>query len=145
MAGMSRLDYLLARISPEPNSGCWLWLGYLHPAGYGRIVNPDGTTTGAHRAIYEELVRLIPDGLQLDHLCRVRCCVNPQHLEPVTCGENIRRGETGKNNGDKTHCKYGHEYTPANTVISKDGRSCRTCRNLAQLRCTAREKAAVIG
>lgn len=79
--------------------------------------------------MYEAFVGPIPDGLQIDHLCRVRHCVNPAHLEPVTIAENVRRGAAAQ-----THCKYGHEYTPENTVIHHGGRECRTCNRIRSRR-----------
>ena len=109
---------------------CWLWLASLYPGGYGNFW--DGTRhVRAHRWAYERLVGPIPEGLQLDHLCRVRVCVNPDHLEPVTNRENIMRGEglTAKQ-ARQTHCKRGHEFTEANTYLQKrdGGRVGRVCR-----------------
>lgn len=105
---------------------CWLWSGRLKD-GYGQL-SVNGRTTGAHRFAYERFVGPIPEGLVIDHLCRVRNCVNPGHMEPVTLAENIRRGETGKYLKDRTHCPRGHEYTEANTYITKPGtRGCRAC------------------
>ena len=116
-------DYLQDKISPEPNTGCWLWTSYEIGNGYG-----------CHRKVYEALKGPIPHGLSLDHLCRVRCCVNPDHLEPVTHEENVRRGECGVNNRVKTHCPRGHEYTAGNTRVYKGkrwtGRFCRECERL---------------
>lgn len=89
----------------------------------------DGERKVVHRIAYELLVGPIPDGLQLDHLCRVRNCVNPDHLEPVTGQENMRRGYFGT----KTHCPNGHAYDEANTYIFSNTRGrhrqCRTCTN----------------
>jgi hypothetical protein len=77
-------------------SGCWLWQGNIHPdKGYG-IMRRGGLTRRAHRFFYETLVGPVPDGLELDHLCRVRHCVNPDHLEPVTHAENLRRGREAR-------------------------------------------------
>ena len=73
---------------------CWVWLGST-ANGYPRVTR-DGRTVGAHRLVYEETHGPIPDGLQLDHLCRVKLCVNPDHVEPVTCAENIHRGRATK-------------------------------------------------
>jgi hypothetical protein len=76
---------------------------------------------------YEMLVGPVPDGLELDHLCRVPACVNPDHLEPVTHIENVRRGRSYW--AERTHCSAGHEYTRENTRITKRGRTCRACKN----------------
>lgn len=73
-------------------TGCWIWLGELNRNGYGRVC-VKGKRPVAHRHVYETLVGPIPEGLLLDHLCRVRCCVNPSHLEPVTPKENTLRGD----------------------------------------------------
>src|SRR4051812_35687163 len=88
-------ELLYNKIFPEPMSGCWLWTGALNYNGYGTYswAEEDGRHTYlAHRLVYIIERGPIPDGLQLDHLCRLRCCVNPDHLEPVTSGENARRG-----------------------------------------------------
>lgn len=109
---------------------CWLWKSGLNVGGYGAFQVGRGKRA-AHRFSYELLVGPIPVGLQLDHLCRVTACVNPAHLEPVTCRENLLRGETWQaRNAAKTHCPQGHPYDAANTVTEISGsRSCRTCRN----------------
>ncbi len=103
--------------------GCWIWRGAVNRAGYGAF-SVDGTTRRAHRVSYELRVGPIPEGLHLDHLCRVRACVNPAHLEPVTHAENVRRGARA----GQTHCKRGHEFTPENTRVDKSGgRCCIAC------------------
>jgi len=81
------------RFWPKVDRGgaCWLWTGALYVNGYGAFRGPDGRTIRAHRFAYERVVGPIPEGLDLDHLCRVRACVNPAHLEPVTRAENLRR------------------------------------------------------
>ena len=116
-----------AKISPEPNSGCWLWTAQTIWGGYGRVRWKKRKML-AHVACYEILVGEIPEGLELDHACRVRCCVNPEHLEPVTHRVNTLRGEgvAGKN-ARKTHCPQGHEYTVENTQVWKTYRYCRIC------------------
>ena len=92
-------------------------------------VGHGANTMPAHRYAYEELVGPIPEGLQLDHLCRNRSCVNPDHLEPVTCRENLRRGETlNAANLAKTHCPAGHPYAGENLSITAKGfRECIEC------------------
>jgi hypothetical protein len=98
---------------------CWHWKGNVRRSGYGRFDNAP-----AHRFAYELLIGPIPLGLQLDHLCRNTGCVNPQHLEPVTGTENLRRQGAAK-----SACPQGHPYTPENTYLRKvvGHRQCRTC------------------
>jgi hypothetical protein len=112
--------------------GCLIYTGPFNNRGYGTIsttVNGASASASAHRVVYEALVGPIPTGLQLDHLCRTRACVNPAHLEPVTRRENILRGESPSAvHARKTHCIRGHEFTPENTHTRSDGsRSCRKC------------------
>lgn len=108
---------------------CWEWTGACGPDGYGRFKPPNSVPVLAHRYAYELLVGRIPDGLQIDHLCRVRACVNPDHLEPVTQRENILRGEAPTAvNARKSQCKNGHPYDLLNTYWRPDGgRDCRVC------------------
>lgn len=117
---------------------CWPWVRAMNRYGYGKFGMPPvesggkWTTVGAHRIAYELTRGEIPDGLQIDHLCRVRHCVNPFHMEPVTLVENVRRGMAGHACGpQKTHCLRGHERTPDN--LDKK-RSCRTCQKLRKRR-----------
>lgn len=114
----------------DKTGDCWLWTGCLTHGGYGQLTS-ENRKWSAHRFAYSLLVGPIPEGLDLDHLCRVRNCVNPAHLEPVTRAENLHRGfGTGfQVNASKTHCAQGHPYDEANTIYSKRGRICRTCRN----------------
>ena len=121
--------------SPEPNSGCWLWTGFISRFGYGSMSDDSRKTRAAHRLVYQLLVGDIPAGMQLDHLCRVRSCVNPRHLEPVTAKVNIRRGNTGLHLKSRTHCPYGHPYSVLNTywvkksdTVSGFSRTCRECK-----------------
>lgn len=124
--------------------GCWIWTGARSNTGYGIAEQPCSCGEAskprpAHRVVYEALVGPIPDGLQLDHLCRTRACVNPVHLDPVTTRENTLRG-TGPSavNAAKTHCDYGHEFTPENTYVkprrgrANHSRECRACRRLGR-------------
>ena len=104
-------------------SPCWVWAKGLHPTGYGSLGVNESWGYG-HRVYYERSKGPIPAGLHIDHLCRVRACVNPDHLEAVTQQENIRRGAEAI-----THCRQGHPYDESNTYRNKDGhRTCRTCR-----------------
>lgn len=110
----------------QRENGCWEWTAG-NRGGYGRVAI-HGKLMEAHRWMWERTNGPIPEGLELDHLCRNRACVNPEHLEPVSHLENIRRGETGAHNARKTHCKHGHPLSGANLHIKPDGeRRCRTC------------------
>ncbi len=110
-----------------PHGFCWLWTANTMSNGYGQF-KLSGRGRGAHRIAYELLVESIPAGLQVDHLCRVRNCVNPAHLEPVSCRENVRRGRGADYQRSKTHCPTGHEYAGANLYRTADGsRRCRRC------------------
>ena len=107
---------------------CWLWQGSQDGYGYGQFW-AQGHKISAHRFAYELLVDSISKGLTLDHLCRVRHCVNPGHLEPVTNRENVLRGE-GRTavNARVIHCPKGHPYDLFNTYIMPNGnRHCREC------------------
>ena len=85
------IERFLLSFIPVTESGCWLWIGACERDGYAKIV-VNKKRRSAHRYAYELFIGPIPHGLQLDHLCRVRCCVNPAHLEPVTGSENVMRG-----------------------------------------------------
>ncbi len=99
----------------------------------------------AHRYAYELMVGPIPAGLTIDHKCRVHNCVQPAHLEPVTCRVNILRGDTGQNNAQKTHCPHGHPYSDDNLIVTLEGwRRCRTCRREADRRRQPRRRGAII-
>lgn len=113
-------------------NGCWEWIGGHTRHGYGSLVPPGGAPVLAHRHFYLLHKGQIPTGLQLDHLCRNRGCVNPDHLEAVTSRENSLRGA----NRAKTHCKRGHEFTEANTIrrvnhLGHPRRGCLTCSRAA--------------
>jgi len=107
--------------------GCWLWIASTTAAGYGQL--SVGTTMRyAHRLSYEWLIGPIPAGLDLDHTCRTRRCVNPDHLEPVTRSENNRRGLLSALRPEPMACPQGHVYDEANTYVNPKGsKVCRTC------------------
>ena len=104
---------------------CWIWQSSTMLNGYGQIKVARRNRL-AHRVSYETFVGPIPEGLHLDHLCRVRACVNPAHLEPVTCRENLHRSPLTK--ASVTACPYGHSFDADNTYIRSMGhRACRAC------------------
>lgn len=116
----------------DTNGGCWLWTGNTNWGGYGRVRTHSGADLAStHRVAYQIANGPIPEGYQIDHLCRVRCCCNPAHLEAVTQRENLRRGNgVSSRNAAKTHCIHGHEYTPENTGRGSRGRRrCRACQS----------------
>lgn len=118
---------------------CWVWAGSTQRLGYGNFgvkFKSGWRIVPAHRWAYEFCVGPIPDGLTLDHLCRVRNCVNPDHLEPVTLRENILRGENmAARYARRTHCDKGHEFTPENTSFHNGGvRRCKRCRKATRRR-----------
>ena len=127
-------------VSPEPNTGCYLWAGAGTPTGYGyfQFGGRRGSTLGAHRFAYLAEHGEIPDGLDVLHRCDVPCCVNVEHLFLGTHGDNMRdmasKGRHRLNNRPlanrlKTHCRHGHPLSGSNLSIRKDGsRLCKQCR-----------------
>lgn len=118
----------------RPDLGpCWIWTASRTSSGYGQLACRPGPPQRAHRIAYVLIVGPIPEGLELDHVCRVRACVNPAHLEPVTNIENIMRGESvPARNARKTECAHGHPFDAENTRTRERGgrrrsRECRTC------------------
>lgn len=141
------LEYELSRaiekIDFAENDGCWLWLGSRRSGGYAQFY-PHGQhapyrSVMVHRWLYEIVNGLIPDTMTIDHLCRVRHCVNPDHLEIVTMRENTLRG-IGPTavNAKKTHCVNGHELNDANVYLNPrktwTSRLCRSCMRAASRR-----------
>lgn len=116
---------VLDNCMPEPNSGCWIWTGYLHKNGYATVkFDNSKRTMMAHRVSYLSFKGEIPGGLVLDHKCKNRSCVNPDHLEPVTYAVNNSRSP--KTIRLATHCKHGHPFSGGNLQIGRQ-RRCREC------------------
>ena len=117
----------------DASGPCWEWIAHKNNHGYGQVGLGAGTRKlgMAHRVAWELLVGPIPEGLELDHLCRNPACVNPDHLEPVTHKENMRRApwDAPAKRRATTHCPSGHPYSGENLYINPKGsRECRACR-----------------
>lgn len=120
--------YVLNRIDIDPITECWRWTRCLNQNGYGNMTRRQKKFL-AHIFSFEAFIGPVPDGRELDHLCRNPKCCNPEHLEPVTHAVNMRRGNGGAKQRAQTHCKRGHEFTPENTYINatSGSRQCRAC------------------
>ncbi len=125
---MSTIERFLKKIKILDN-GCWEWVASKNPNGYGQFGANGTHPISSHRFIYEYYHGSICPDLTIDHLCRNRACVNVNHLEQVTMKVNVLRGNTiTAINSRKTHCIHGHEFTPENTYIRKEGkRNCKAC------------------
>jgi hypothetical protein len=132
-------ERLLSKAVINWETGCWEWTAHRNGSGYGVIGLPSRKTGSAHRVAYELIHGPIPDGLDLDHLCRVRHCINPAHLEPVTRRENSLRGNgPGIVIARGDQCSAGHPYTEINTRVRGGKRFCRTCDRARAKRCRER-------
>lgn len=120
-------------IGPKEND-CWGWSDVLSKAGYAYlgIGGRKGKKFLVHRMLYEIVIRPIPEGMDLDHLCRNRFCVRPDHQEPATRRVNLMRGQTlAAKHAAATHCPQGHPYDLFNTRIAPGGgRVCKICSNI---------------
>lgn len=133
----ARAERFWTQVDQSNPDGCWPYMGYRLPNGYGQY-----GSVGAHRLAYQLHIGPIPAGLVVDHLCRNKVCVNPAHLEAVTQQENVRRA---LGSATRTHCTNGHELTDENSYIRKDRpetKGCRTCRAAQAAACYERKKAA---
>lgn len=128
----------------DASGDCWLWMGGTNSRGYGYFW--DGTKQlAAHRFVWELLVGTIADGLQIDHLCRIKRCVNPDHLEPVTPRENIYRGvNMVALHAKKIHCANGHLLLGVNLKVTPRQRKCRTCMRSAGRRHNAKRRSHMV-
>lgn len=145
----------LTRYTVLPDTGCWAWTGALNSQGYGSVSIGNGATALAHRASWEAANGSIPEGAQIDHTCHNadpeckggdtcshRKCINPDHLEPVTQSENLRRAY--RTRAVRDECRSGHEMTPANIMVivkadRREERACRECKRIARRRAYARK------
>lgn len=109
----------------DSTTGCWIWGKACGGSGYG-VAHIRGRTITAHKKIYEQYKGLVPARLELDHTCRKKCCVNPNHLEPVTHSENMKRHSPFSTRVQSDVCKYGHLLDGLRTR-AEEGRYCKTC------------------
>lgn len=140
--GKSRpvMERILTKVDVA-SSGCWEFTGARGSSGYGNV-RVDDAVVSVHRVVYEHMVAPIPEGLQIDHLCRNRCCCNPDHLEPVTSRENTRRGHgPAGENARRDECSNGHAFDEQNTYVAGGRRACRQCTAERQRRYQDRKRA----
>lgn len=134
-----------AKVALPDADGCMRWLAAKQPNGYGSFGAGGNRGVRAHRFAYTLAFGPIPDGLEIDHLCKVRDCAAPEHLEAVTRAVNVARSSVSETqrarHAARTHCKRGHEFTPENTIAVRTGRACRTCQRASEKAYRQRRKA----
>lgn len=123
---------ILDKIVRIPESGCWIWIGSLTGYGYGETWW-NNTKHFVHVLMHKLFVGEVPKGFEVDHLCKVRCCCNPEHLEAVTHAENVKRSSSWHHvvnyHKAQTHCQRGHAWTEENTYVEPNGkRRCLECK-----------------
>lgn len=120
-------------VKVEVTDHCWIWTASTSK-GYGRFAGTgDGGVQQAHRWLWEYVYGPLDPALHLDHLCRNRLCVRLDHLEPVSPGENLRRGIGPNSRIYNTHCVNGHEFTPQNTYVRNNNtRACKNCHRIRE-------------
>lgn len=125
-------------VNVDQSTECWLWTGSISSNGYAKAAMKRAMVL-PHRVFYEHFKGVIPQGIQIDHLCKVRHCVNPIHLEAVTAAENNRRSTSPSAlNGRKANCHRGHALTGPNLYTTPDGRrQCKACQPIRQERASA--------
>lgn len=139
------IPFLMSKITVDEKYGCWNWMGGVNSCGYSQFYFK-GENERGHRLSYEIFKGKIPDGLCLDHLCRNKRCVNPDHLEPVTRKENATRGISGRIESLRTECPKNHKYDDKNTYVTPTGkRDCRECRKQATERYKKRKSTVFTG
>ena len=136
---MTDIERFMANVIPEPNSGCWLWVGATNKTGYGSFHPQRSNPTNAHRWLFKETTGMNLNGLSVCHKCDLPVCVNPQHMFPGTQKENIqdaaRKGRKKhqpwrKPVAKRTLCYKGHPLEGDNVYLHKDGRRrCLVCAN----------------
>ena len=136
------MDRVTESVTIDPDTGCWVWNKSLERNGYARM-SVGHKVEGVHRITYKERHGFIPDGFEIDHLCRNRACCNPDHLEAVEHRENLMRSPiaAARINSEKAKCNRGHELSGDNLAIDALGyRSCRACSRIRTARHRARQK-----
>ncbi len=123
---MTAIERFEKKIEVISETGCWIWMACVNRDGYGQF-SIRHKVISAHVFAYRQFRGPVPEGMELDHTCRVRCCVNPFHLEAVPHRTNCQRGEVGKYLKRRTHCPRGHAYNEKNTGRQPNGRRCRAC------------------